>query len=99
MNSQANLALLPASDAHPTKLSLCHTEAAPDAQAKAAAKAVTKGTKKSKVVKKRFSVTFHRCVSSTTAFEAAQSTGSWLRVFSAATSTHTTAVSLRLLPR
>jgi hypothetical protein len=38
-------------------------------------------------------------VSSTTAFEAAQSTGSWLRVFSAATSTHTTAVSLRLLPR
>ena len=93
MNSQANLALLPLVLTH--TLSLCHTEAAPDAQAKAAAKAVTKGTKKSKVVKKRFSVTFHRCVSPTTAFEAAQSQ----RVFSAVTSTHTTSVSLRLLPR
>jgi Ribosomal protein L23, N-terminal domain len=97
VNSQANLALLPLVLTHTLPV---RTEAAPDAQAKAAAKAVTKGTKKSKVVKKRFSVTFHRCVLSTAMFEAAHSQlGLGLLVFSAVTSTHTTSVSLRLLPR
>jgi hypothetical protein len=44
------------------------TEAAdPKAKAQAAAKANNKGTMKKKVLKKRFSTTFHRCAPAATA--------------------------------
>jgi hypothetical protein len=56
------LLCVPCLTRHRARLRALPTEAGPDAKAKAAAKAVTKGTMKSKTIHKRFSATFHRCV-------------------------------------